>query len=346
MTQRAALVTGRETVELREFPDPTPDPSGVVVDIAFCGVCGTDIHAYQSGDPYNPAVCGHEWVGTVSASGAEVRRVREGDRVVVATPPACGTCAPCRAGQPDVCATSFLFTLGRDPLAPPHGGFAPSIAVAEGRVTGAEPTLTDEQAAQVEPATITLHAVRASRLRPGDTVVVQGAGPIGLLTMQFARAAGAGHLVVVEPNADRRALAGTLGATATAEPGDEAQTVIRELSSGLGADLVFECAGRPELIQTAVDLARRGGAVTLVGFTTEAATITPAQWMVKEISLRAALGYTHQEFGMAMAMLADGRVQVDPLHTLTVGLDGFADVMVELASGTSPHTKVLVDPRR
>ncbi len=343
---RAALITGREQVELREFPDPTPDPAGVVVDVAYCGVCGTDIHAYQSGDAYNPAVCGHEWVGTVSAAGADVRHVGEGDRVVIATPPACGSCAPCRAGQPDVCATAFLFTLGRDPLAPPHGGFARSIAVAEARVTAAEPSLTDEQAAQVEPATITLHAVRKSRLRPGDTVVVQGAGPIGLLTMQFARAAGAGHLVVVEPNARRRDLAVTLGATAAVEPGEPAQTTIQELSSGLGADLVFECAGRPELIQTAVDLARRGGAVTLVGFTTDAATIAPPQWMVKEISFQAALGYTHPEFDMAMGMIADGRVEVEPLHTLTVGLDGFADVMAELATGTSPHTKVLVDPRR
>ncbi len=342
----AALITGKEQVELREFPDPHPDPSGVVVDIAYCGVCGTDIHAFQSGDPYNPAVCGHEWVGTVSAAGADTRRVGEGDRVVVATPPACGSCAPCRAGQPEVCATSFLFTLGRDPLAPPHGGFAPSIAVAEGRVTAAHPALTDEQAAQVEPATITLHAVRKSRLRPGDTIVVQGAGPIGLLTMQFARAAGAGHLVVVEPNAARRALAETLGATAAVEPGVEAEEAIRDLSSGLGADLVFECAGRPELIQTAVDLARRGGAVTLVGFSSDPATITPAQWMVKEISFQAALGYTHAEFDIAMGMIADGRVEVEPLHTLTVGLDGFADTMAELAAGTSPHTKVLVDPRR
>ena len=79
----AALITGKDTVELTEFPDPTPAPAGVVVDIAFCGICGTDVHAYQSGRPYNPAICGHEWSGTVSAVGSEVRDIGEGDRVVV-----------------------------------------------------------------------------------------------------------------------------------------------------------------------------------------------------------------------------------------------------------------------
>src|SRR6478736_3171531 len=95
----AALITGASTVELREFPEPTPAPAGVVVDIAYCGICGTDVHAYQSGQPYNAAICGHEWGGTISATGREVSSVAEGDRVVVAAAPACGNCAACRAGQ-------------------------------------------------------------------------------------------------------------------------------------------------------------------------------------------------------------------------------------------------------
>ena len=97
----AALITGLNKVEMVEFPDPTPAPKGVVVDIAFCGICGTDIHAYQSGNPYNPAICGHEWSGTLSAVGSDVKSFSEGDRVVVAVAPACGQCAPCRAGQAD-----------------------------------------------------------------------------------------------------------------------------------------------------------------------------------------------------------------------------------------------------
>ncbi len=215
----AALITGENRVELVEFPMPTPAPAGVVVDIAFCGICGTDIHAYQSGRPYNPAICGHEWAGTVSAIGAEVTSVSEGDRVVVAVAPSCGQCTACRRGQADRCQVSFLSVLGRDPLAPPHGGFAPQIAVAAARVVKTDPGLTDEQAAQVEPTTVAFHAVRTSNLRLGDVAVIQGAGPIGLGTMQWVRAAGAGRVIVIEPSPERRELALSLGAHHAVCPG-------------------------------------------------------------------------------------------------------------------------------
>ena len=208
----AALITGKSTLEMVEFPDPTPSPSGVVVDVAYCGICGTDIHAYQSGRPYNPAICGHEWTGSLSAVGSEVKGLSEGDRVVVAIAPACGRCAPCRAGQADRCMVSFLSALGREPGAPPHGGFASRIPVEASRVVKAHAALSDEQAAQVEPTTVAFHAVRRSGIRLGDVAVVQGAGPIGLGTMQWVRAAGAGVVVAIEPNERRRALARDLGA--------------------------------------------------------------------------------------------------------------------------------------
>lgn len=325
------LVTGRRTVELREFPDPAPAEHGVVVDIAFCGICGTDVHAYRSGDPYTPAICGHEWAGTVSAAGAGVGSVSEGDRVVVAAPPACGACASCLAGHTTHCEQVFAATIGLDPDAPPHGGFASRIAVAASRVVRAHPGLSDADAAQVEPATVAFHAVRTSHLRPGDTAVVLGGGPIGACTLQFVRAAGAGRVVLVEPDPARRALAGCLGADEVVEPGRAAARLLRRLTNGVGADIVFECVGRPEAIQTAVDLTRRGGAVCLIGVPDGPATIHPASWLVKEVRLTAALAYTREEFDMAMGMIADGRVQVAPLHTTTVGLERLADAFEDLA---------------
>src|SRR5688572_28806273 len=129
----AGLIVGKGALELREVPSPVPADAGVVVDIALCGICGTDVHAYQSGKPYNPAICGHEWAGTVSAVGRDVRSVGDGDRVVVGAPPACGACAACRAGQADRCQAALLSVLGRDASAPAHGGFAERIAVAASR---------------------------------------------------------------------------------------------------------------------------------------------------------------------------------------------------------------------
>ncbi len=340
----AALITGKETVELREFADPVPADRGVVVDIAFCGICGTDVHAYQSGKDYNPAICGHEWSGTVSAVGREVKRIGEGDRVVVSIASACGSCAACRQGQASHCQQAFLSAVGRDALAPVHGGFAPRIAVAEQRVIAMNPGLSFEQAAQVEPATVAFHAVRTSHLRLGDTAVVQGGGPIGLATMQWVRAAGAGTVVLIEPNAQRRDLGLALGAHHATEPGEAADALVKELTHGLGADIVYECVGRGFAVQSAVDLARRGGAMCLVGLPEEDAPITVGTWLVKEIRTTSSLAYVREEFEMAMGMMADGRVRVEPLHTSTVGLDGLGAALADLASGVSTQAKVLVDP--
>lgn len=341
----AALITGRSTLEMVEFPDPVPADGGVVVDIAFCGICGTDIHAYQSGAPYHPAICGHEWVGVVSARGDAVREISEGDRVVVAIAPTCGRCAACRAGQSDHCQSAFLSALGRDPLAPPHGGFASRIAVSKDRVVRADTRLSDEQAAQVEPATVSFHAVRRSRIRLGDVAVVQGAGPIGLGTLQWVRAAGAGVIVVVEPNERRRELAVTLGAHHAVEPGAPADALVKELTHGLGADIVYECVGRSFAVQSAVDLTRRGGSLCLIGLADQPAPIDTASWLVKEVAVTSALAYTRDEFEMSMSMIADGRFRTEPMHTSTVGLDGLDAALADLASGTSVQTKVLVDPR-
>lgn len=341
----AALITGRSTLEMIEFPDPVPADGGVVVDIAFCGICGTDIHAYQSGAPYHPAICGHEWVGVVSARGDAVRELSEGDRVVVAIAPTCGRCAACRSGQSDHCQTAFLSALGRDPLAPPHGGFAPRIAVSKDRVVRADARLSDEQAAQVEPATVSFHAVRRSRIRLGDVAVVQGAGPIGLGTLQWVRAAGAGVVVVVEPNERRRELATTLGAHHAVEPGAAADALVKELTHGLGADIVYECVGRSFAVQSAVDLTRRGGALCLIGLADQPAPIDTASWLVKEVAVTSALAYTRDEFEMSMGMIADGRFRTEPMHTSTVGLSQLDAALADLASGVSMQTKVLVDPR-
>jgi (R,R)-butanediol dehydrogenase/meso-butanediol dehydrogenase/diacetyl reductase len=152
-------------------------------------------------------------------------------------------------------------------------------------------------------------------------------------------------VIVVEPNEQRRAVAVELGAHVAVAPGEEADQAIRERTHGLGADIVYECVGRPFAIQSAVDLARRGGSMCLIGLAEEDAAISPGAWLVKEISVTSSLAYLNEEFEMAMGMMADGRIRVDPLHTNTVELDELGAALADLASGTSEQTKVLVDPK-
>ncbi len=340
---QAAIIDGERNVVLREFPDPTPAPDGVVVDVAFCGICGTDVHAYTSGRPYRAAVCGHEWMGTVSAAGSDVSSVSEGDRVVVGVPEPCGRCAQCRAGNTAHCAVVVDMVHGRDATAPAHGGFAPRISVTAGRVVAANPSLDDETLAQVEPVTVALHAVNRSELGEGDTAVVLGSGPVGLTTMQCAAAAGAGQVLVVEPDSARRTLAESLGATAAATP-EAAADIVADRTGGLGADVVYECVGSSEALGAAVGLGRRGATVCLVGLATGQMSIEPGEWLRNEVTVTAALGYLHHEFADAMDLLADGRVQVRPLHTSTTRVDALAATLEELAVGGSGQLKVLVNP--
>ena len=109
---KAGLVTGRERFELVDVPEPEPQPGTAVTAVALCGICGTDVHGYQSDRPYNPAICGHEWVGTVTAVGRDVAGLHEGDRVVAGIAPACGSSAECGAGRPDYCVPAFLGMVG------------------------------------------------------------------------------------------------------------------------------------------------------------------------------------------------------------------------------------------
>lgn len=341
----AGLVTGQRRFELVEMPEPRPTGSLAVVQITRCGICGTDLHGFLSDRPYNPAICGHEWVGTVSALGPEATggagasTVSEGDRVVLATPPPCGRCGECVAGRPADCRVAFAAMVGRDPLAPPHGGFARAIAIDATRLVRVHAPISDDQAAVVEPAVVALHAVDRMPPRDGETVVVQGCGPIGLLTLQCAIARGASHVVAIEPAATRRALALQLGAAEAIHP-DEAG----DRFGGRGADLVYECAGVPSTVQRAVDLARRGGRVDLVGLAGGPATIDPHVWLVKEITVTAAIGHLHHEVTEVIDLIADGAVRTEPLHDRTVGLAELPVVIEQLADDPSGAIKVLVDP--
>ncbi len=343
---KAALITGQEQLELLDFEQTRPIPSGVVVDIAYCGICGTDVASYHTGHLHSPAVCGHEWTGTVSAIGSEVRHPAEGDRVVIGVCPPCGRCETCVAGQPETCLVVQKQVRGRDSTAPPHGGFAPAIGVAADRVVLAHPDLGDEDAAQVEPAAVAYHAVRRSGIGLGDVAVAQGAGPIGLLTLQLARAAGATTVVVVEPTEHRRAKAVELGAHHAVEPGGKATEIVSELTSGRRADVVYECAGIASLLQTAVDLTRRGGVMAMLGYVAGDSSINAGQWLSKDIRVVASMGFAHEDVHHTMSLIADGRVRVEPLHTRTIGLAELDAVIADLAAGRADDTKVLVDPRR
>jgi (R,R)-butanediol dehydrogenase/meso-butanediol dehydrogenase/diacetyl reductase len=341
----AALVTGKQKIELVEMPTPEASEGKAVVDVAYCGICGTDLHAYQSGDPYNPAICGHEWSGNVSAVGKGVAHVKEGDRVAIGIAGACGQCSTCQRGDAEHCEIAFLGLIGIGPMAAAHGGFASAISIDASRLYGVQNKIDDATAAMLEPATIALHAVRKTKTRLGDGAVVIGAGPIGLFTLQCARAAGAGAVVMIEPQPSRRALAKKLGADHVIDPtAENAAEEVNRFFGAAGSDIVYECAGVPQTVNQSMELVRRGGVVSFVGLATKPAEINMAEWLIKEASVVSALGYLREEFEMTQGLIADGRLQMGPMHTSTVSLAEISGAFDKLADAPE-EVKILVDPR-
>ncbi|MFN0090511.1 MAG: zinc-binding dehydrogenase [Acidimicrobiales bacterium] len=340
---RAGVIRGKGQFALAEVAEPAPGEGQAVVDIQRCGICGSDVHAYVEGWAYAPGICGHEWMGVVRAVAPGVTVVGEGDRVVGSgVAPGCGACEECRADLPEYCSTARAAYAGR--RAPANGGFARSMALDANRLCRIPAAVSDEQGAIVEPSSVALHGVRKSRLRMGDVACVVGCGPIGLLTIQCALIAGAGHVIAVEPDAARRERALRMGAHAAFAPGAELREHLNELTGSLRADIAFDCAGVPQTLQQSVDLVRRGGSVCMIGVSNGDATVAPMRWVGKEVSIDTSMVFTLEEMGIAAGLVADGRLRVGELHDATITLDELGATIDDLANRRLDAVKVLVDP--
>ncbi|MEL7207141.1 MAG: zinc-binding dehydrogenase [Actinomycetota bacterium] len=341
---RAGLVTGKERFELVERPDPSPAEGEVVVAITRCGVCGSDVHAYQEGWPYSPGVCGHEWVGQVVdvGPGVEPTLAAVGRRVVGGRAPGCGACPECRAGIGDHCRVAGSEYSGK--RAPSSGGFAPFFTLSARRLTEVPDDLSDDDAALVEPASVALHAVRRSALTVGDVACIVGCGPIGLMALQCARVGGAGTIIAVEPDEDRRRLALALGADTAVAPGPELRQIVNDATGGLRADIAFDCAGIPQTLQQSVDMVRQGGSVCLVGVSGGEGIINPMRWMMKEVTVVTSLASTLDDLDTCARLLANGRISSQGFVERTTDLDGLPGIVDDLANRRISPVKVLVDP--
>ncbi len=339
---RAGIITGKGQFELVEVDDPSPRSGQVVVAIERCGICGSDVHAYQEGWPYAPGICGHEWTGTVVELGPDVDRIRTETRVVGAQAPGCGACPECRANLSQYCRVSASEYSGRK--APSSGGFAPYLTLNANRLIPVPVGVDAEQAALIEPASVALHAIRNSRLEVGDVACVVGCGPIGLMAIQCARAAGAGTVIAVEPDEARQALAVELGANLAVAPGPEMRAAVDEQTAGLRADIAFDCAGIPQTLQQSVDMVRQGGSVCMVGVSGGEATVSPMRWMMKEVSVDTSLAFTLDEMTLCADLVARGAIATDGLVGGTVTLDELPGTVDDIANRRVKAVKMLVDP--
>lgn len=307
---------GPGNMELREAPVPAPAPNEVLLEIKACGICGTDIHIKHDQFPYwPPVIMGHEFTGVVIEAGSAVRGYAVGDRVVGEPHTrACGQCYLCRTGNIQICAQK------RSPGWGIHGAFARYLTMPEHLLHRLPDHVTFEEGALVEPAAnVVQDVIERSGLQAGDFVVVTGPGPIGLLALMAAKAAGAGQVVITGSAVDeaRLALARELGADATIiVDREDAEQAVLDRTGGRGADLVVEASGAPPAVASAVRMVRRLGRITAIGLTGREQIAFPWDTAVAKVCtiiFNLSTGYTCWD--RTINLIASGRLPVRRLIT-------------------------------
>jgi 2-desacetyl-2-hydroxyethyl bacteriochlorophyllide A dehydrogenase len=325
---QAVVFPVAETVRVEQVPDPAPKRDEVIVRVAASGLCGTDVHIYHNEYMSDfPVVPGHEFAGVVTEVGEEVTDFRPGDRVTADPNLYCGHCYFCRNEQANHCLNWQGVGITR------QGSFAEYLPVPARACYHVPDSLTDAQAAFIEPVSCVIHALKRLRVWPGDEVLIFGAGPMGLLLVQALRHSGASQVVAVEKQPDRLALAGQLGATATVEAGPDQADALRELAP-YGFAIVVDATGVPAVIQQAFKYLKPRGQFLQFGVAPKGATISLSPYDVFQhdwiIIGSFALCYTFQP---AIAWLAGGVVDVEPLISHTLPLADFPTALQEFAAG-------------
>ena len=309
-------------LEMADFPQPQPGPGEVLIRVAACGICGSDVHGYDgtSGRRIPPIVMGHEAAGVVAATGEGVSSFSTGDRVTFDSTVYCGECAFCRRGEVNLCDRREVIGVSCGDYRR-HGAFAEYIAVPERILYPLPRAMSFPEAAMLEAVSVALHAVNVTGDVKGQNVLVIGAGMIGLLTMQAARAAGAARVMIADIDATRLDLARSLGVDqAFALSGADLTRGVLGQTGGYGADVVLEAVGRNETIATAIDSVRKGGTVTLIGNITPKVELPLQKVVSRQIRLQGSAA-SSGEYPQAIELVAGGKIQVKPLISAVAPLE-------------------------
>ena len=340
---RAVVITefGAEP-SLVERPDPTPDPDGVVVAVEATGLCGSDRFAWRGHDDgvALPLVPGHELVGRVVAVGPEVRRVREGDRVLTPFVEGCGRCAACAEGQAQVCPDQEQPGFTHD------GSFAELVALRHADTNCvAVPEALDAAGAALlgcRVATAYRAVVDRGRVSAGDRVLVLGAGGVGLAAVLIATGLGA-EVVAADPSPAARARALELGATAALDPGELPGVLDGGALDGGGAHVAVEAAGRPESLALGVRSLRRQGTLVQVGLLASEPVVPVPDMVARELAVVGSHGMAATDYPALMDLVATGRLDPGRLVTRRIGL---AEAPAALAAPPVAGEVVVIEPGR
>lgn len=318
-TMRAAFLDGPKQLQVRRTPTPRPGPYEVLVRPTSVGLCGSDVHFWEHGRVGDlvveePLILGHEVAGVIAAVGAGVDPARIGERVAVDPQRPCRRCGYCLSGRYNLCRDVEF------PSAPPvHGAFAEYIAVPADFAFGIPGTMSDDEAALLEPLSVGIAAVRKADVVPGSRVLVTGAGPIGVLTAAAAAAFGATEIAVSDPLGTRREVALRHGATAVLDPASQPLPEER-------FDALVDASGAPAAIDAGIHALRAGGTAVMVGMGSDRIDLDLFRVQSRELRIEGLFRYV-DTWPIAIALVSTGKVRVADLVSAAVGLEDLDDAM-------------------
>jgi (R,R)-butanediol dehydrogenase / meso-butanediol dehydrogenase / diacetyl reductase len=337
-------------VRLADVSEPALMPGTAIVEVAFCGLCGTDLHEYTHGPvmirpgahPLSgaqpPITLGHEFSGRVVELDGEMPGITVGTRVAADPCLRCGICRWCQRGEYHICVMGGSIGLAAD------GGLARYVRVPLVGLHRIPDSVSDQDAALAEPLAVGLHAADRAQVGPGDSVLVLGAGPIGLAALIGARASGAPAVFVSEPNAARAEIARKIGATEVFDPTtDDIRSAVFERTNRIGPDAVIDGTGRPEAIALGLRSVRRGGRVAVAGISPSELKVDLRQLVLYERTLVGSLGYNF-DIPRVLDLMSTGKIDASPLVTGVRPLSAGPATLEELSS-PNQHIKVLLTPQ-
>ena len=332
---KAVSFQGKDTVAVVDKPIPPVIDDTVLIKVAYAGICGSDLSIVAGKHPRAkpPLVMGHEFSGTIVELPQNPRPdLKVGDRVTVFPLITCGKCYVCQMGLPHVCQELKLFGIDTD------GAFAEYVRVTQDTVFKIPDNLSDQKGALIEPIAVCIHSARMSRLQIGDTVVVTGAGPIGLLMAMVARAAGAAQVIVTEVSPVRIAGAKKLGFTVLNAADDNLVEQVLDLTRGRGGDIVFEATGHPSVAPYLLDLVRIRGQIVQVGIFKQPVAIDLRAVNFHEVELIGARVYTREDYDQTISLAAQQRFDLDSIEAEVRPLEEAVAAFASAGAATAVKT--------
>jgi (R,R)-butanediol dehydrogenase/meso-butanediol dehydrogenase/diacetyl reductase len=337
---QAAVYRGKENIQVQEWPSPELADGEVLVRIRYAGICGTDMITYSGNHPRvtPPRVLGHELFGAIEeATPAAEPEWKKGIRVAVYPLISCRQCNPCREGNAHVCEKLSVVGIDTD------GGFAEYAKVLPDQLVPVPDEVSDEQAALLEPLSVAVHTVGRSHFHVGNTALVTGGGPVGILIAQVLRAAGARKVAISEVKPFRRTLAERLGIPTFDPARENCREALRRLVEMPSVDHVFEATGSPQAYPDAVQACKVRGEITFVGIPKTPPEVDIQSIIFKEIRTSSSRVYAVRDFYGAIALLARHAVDVLPMITDRLNLDEAPQAFLKMLRAEE-SLKILLAP--